>query len=494
MLPLVVQVERTVEHVADTCAFKQSPVRLGRNPLNDLQLEEGFVSQWHAVVRFNEKRTTYLDLGSTNRTLIDGKPIDRNIEVEVNENTDIRIGTLRLHLLRAPAPDDLFGRRRKSAFMPTGVRGPGEMSGETMFLSGKSSMLLPGSPELLPTGLRPLMAEAEAAAGPSNIPPGVVGDAPALRGGASISGRIQTPRPPAGAAQSGAVPQSGPVPRAPSPSRPVHATGDTMADGYAAYRDGWGAFFVAIRRVLEGTPPEKREEQVLQMQTKYPELAVEPAFRAYLREIGIDPMRVGHPEMEDWLRRLTGGVFPPPGNVVNIALAMERVGEILEIFSQAFIELRRVHEQFCRELSLERYSEENTMQRTEDSRALLSFLLNPEKEGAHRPGELSRALADFAVHQVAVVSAVVEGGRAMLEQLTPEAVSKVPDPQSDSPALQQAAAFDKGWLGARKLWRRYLVQYHHLREADRFTHELFGRSFARRYYAITGAALSSSKS
>jgi hypothetical protein len=54
MLPLVVQVERTVEHVADTCAFKQSPVRLGRNPLNDLQLEEGFVSQWHAVVGFNE--------------------------------------------------------------------------------------------------------------------------------------------------------------------------------------------------------------------------------------------------------------------------------------------------------------------------------------------------------------------------------------------------------------------------------------------------------
>src|SRR6185295_13436560 len=180
---------------------------------------------WHAVVRFNEKRTTYLDLGSTNRTLIDGKPIDRNIEVEVNENTDIRIGTLRLHLLRAPAPDDLFGRRRKSAFMPTGVRGPGEMSGETMFLSGKSSMHLPGSPELLPTGLRPLMAEAEAAAGPSNIPP-------------SISGRIQTPRPPAGAAQSGAVPQSGPVPRAPS-SRPLHATGDAMADGYASYRDGW---------------------------------------------------------------------------------------------------------------------------------------------------------------------------------------------------------------------------------------------------------------
>ena len=77
----------------------------------------------------------------------------------------------------------------------------------------------------------------------------------------------------------------------------------------------------------------------------------------------------------------------------------------------------------------------------------------------------------------------------------PEAVSKVPGPQSDSPALQQAAAFDKSWpFAARKLWRQYLVQYHHLREADRFTHELFGRAFARRYYAITGAALSSSKS
>src|SRR5215813_10478564 len=138
MLPLVVQIERTNERVADTVAFTRSPVRIGRNPLNDLQLEEGFVSQWHSVVRFQETRTTYLDLGSTNRTLVNGEPIDRNVEVVVDENTDVRIGTLRLHFLRVPAADDLVGRRRKSAFK-TGMQAAdtGDIS-STLFLGEKA--------------------------------------------------------------------------------------------------------------------------------------------------------------------------------------------------------------------------------------------------------------------------------------------------------------------------------------------------------------------
>ncbi|HET6331605.1 MAG TPA: FHA domain-containing protein, partial [Polyangiales bacterium] len=79
MLPLVIQIERLKERVAETCAFAQSPVRIGRNPLNDVELDDGYVSQWHGVIRFHDEQTTYLDLGSTNPTLIDGKPVERNV-------------------------------------------------------------------------------------------------------------------------------------------------------------------------------------------------------------------------------------------------------------------------------------------------------------------------------------------------------------------------------------------------------------------------------
>src|SRR5262245_7709288 len=121
MLPLVIQIERLKERVAETCAFAQSPVRVGRNPLNDIELDDGYVSQWHGVIRFDGKHTTYLDLGSTKPSIVDGKPIERNQEVTITETTDLRIGQFRLHVIRADAPPELFGVRRKTAFARTGV-------------------------------------------------------------------------------------------------------------------------------------------------------------------------------------------------------------------------------------------------------------------------------------------------------------------------------------------------------------------------------------
>src|SRR5690348_6861615 len=136
MLPLVVQIEKTEQHTADTIAFKRSPVRIGRNPLNDLPLEEGFVSQWHAVIRFNADRTSVLDLGSTNRTTVNGQRIERNVEVPVDHTSDVRIGSLRLHFLRVEAPPDLFNARRRSAFARVGNPEQGDVT-RTMFLGDK---------------------------------------------------------------------------------------------------------------------------------------------------------------------------------------------------------------------------------------------------------------------------------------------------------------------------------------------------------------------
>ena len=134
MLPLIIQIERTDEHEADTVAFNKSPVRIGRNPLNDLPLEEGFVSQWHGVVRFNAERTTVLDLGSTNRITVNGARIERNVEVPVDHTSDVRIGSLRLHLLRVEAPSELFDRRRsRSAFARVGNPEQGDVTRSSSF-------------------------------------------------------------------------------------------------------------------------------------------------------------------------------------------------------------------------------------------------------------------------------------------------------------------------------------------------------------------------
>jgi hypothetical protein len=76
----------------------QSPVRIGRNALNELVLEAGFVSQFHGVVRFGDDGLYYKDLGSTNGSTVGGQRLQRNVEVPLGPLSDLRVGPLRLEL------------------------------------------------------------------------------------------------------------------------------------------------------------------------------------------------------------------------------------------------------------------------------------------------------------------------------------------------------------------------------------------------------------
>ena len=47
-------------------------MRVGRNQLNDISIDDPFVSQWHGLIRFGDAGIVYSDLGSTNGTIIEG--------------------------------------------------------------------------------------------------------------------------------------------------------------------------------------------------------------------------------------------------------------------------------------------------------------------------------------------------------------------------------------------------------------------------------------
>lgn len=100
MRPLVIQLENLETKAREVHTFKRSPVHIGRNELNDLTLHEPFVSLWHALIRFDEQSIRYLDLGSTNGTLLDGLRLEKNVPRHVDASADLRIGPLRLHLSR----------------------------------------------------------------------------------------------------------------------------------------------------------------------------------------------------------------------------------------------------------------------------------------------------------------------------------------------------------------------------------------------------------
>ena len=69
----------------------QSPVRIGRNQLNNVVLDGNFVSGWHGTIRFDNTGTYYFDLGSTNGTCIDGKRLPKNTAIPLQQTTRLTI-------------------------------------------------------------------------------------------------------------------------------------------------------------------------------------------------------------------------------------------------------------------------------------------------------------------------------------------------------------------------------------------------------------------
>jgi hypothetical protein len=466
MQPLVIQIERTDERVADTCAFAKSPVRIGRNPLSDLQLDESFVSQWQGVIRFDDERTTYLDLGSTNPTLIDGQAIPRNVEIEVSEETDIRIGSLRLHVLRVAAPAELFGARRKTSFTRANPHTHGGNVAATMFLGRDPK------PALSATG--PRVRDADVAG--INTGTRAIAESGARARTASARATLQPERRQARHSEPDAL---APTLETVLPQHSA-ADGGDLASSHRDYCLARQRFLAHVQARVAGDPAHARAHRFELLVAEYPELAHEPEVRTLLAQLGIETWRTGVPDMADWLSRLTGGLVPTPGVAVNGALALERIGEVLEVWSSAFIELRDAQEKFCEEIALEKPDQESLLHSTRNPRTLLACLLNPDVGQTSKVTELARAMAEFAVHPVALVGAIVEGAREVLQGLSPSMLTG----QGERPT----ASFFGKLMGVdqKTLWTRYVSAFDETLDEDHFTRKLFGRAFARKYYAITG--------
>jgi len=112
---LTVVVENLVSGASATYTFAASPVRIGRNALNELPIEEGFVSQHHGVLNFDAGGIIYHDLGSTNGSVVDGQRVAKNVPIRVSPETELRIGPLRLRARLVELPVQAASQ------MPAGV-------------------------------------------------------------------------------------------------------------------------------------------------------------------------------------------------------------------------------------------------------------------------------------------------------------------------------------------------------------------------------------
>jgi len=170
--------------------FDQSPVRIGRNPLNNVVLEGNFVSGWHGIIRFDNTGTYYFDLGSTNGTCLDGKRLQKNTAIPIQQTTRFTIwmfelivtpcvpGTLPTHQQKPSAAGTLGVSGRSTEVYPMGT--PPQTSSHS---PSSPARIIPVGGARLPTpshGGAPALAPASAfapARPPSQFPsPEPVGD------------------------------------------------------------------------------------------------------------------------------------------------------------------------------------------------------------------------------------------------------------------------------------------------------------------------------
>ena len=437
MLPLLVRITNTQTGETEHSAFPSSPVRIGRNQLNELVLNEGFVSQWHAVVRFDEHKVRYVDLGSTNGTMLNGRRLARHMQVEVDPQSDLRIGPIQLAFARAQVTPDLYAAPRTTIFNlnTLGTSGDSGIMNATMAFNPNDPATEQQNTMFMPQG----------------VPPGAAPQAPA------------------------------------SPSVDMQrllAITEATKPFYQQYRSAWTQVLSALRRQLEAAPGPQRAGLVLSLCQQFPQLTKEPEFRQLASTLGVDPAALGEVDASAWIDRL-GGSAAPAGQQINTAVAMERVGAILESYSQAFVELRKGYEQFGEEMALQLVQERTPLRDAQSGQEVLDYLLDWGTDGGERVRELTRAFADLALHQVALLSGVMEGVRSLLGTLSPQQLSG----QKNYPlAKSGGGGLLEGIFNSKKasLWRTFADTHQRLAEEDRFSREVFGRNFARAYFMVTG--------
>lgn len=95
--------------------FARPPVRIGRNALNDLVLEQTFVSQFHAVLEAHDGQLLLRDLGSTNGTLLNnGSRVPPNQPVPLaSSGYEFRVLTLAFRTFTANVESSGAQSRRR---------------------------------------------------------------------------------------------------------------------------------------------------------------------------------------------------------------------------------------------------------------------------------------------------------------------------------------------------------------------------------------------
>ena len=184
------------------------------------------------------------------------------------------------------------------------------------------------------------------------------------------------------------------------------------------------------------------------------------------------------------LKELAMSLVPgvPFDTTGDIARLITKLNDAIEVFCRCYIPLRDGYTQFVSSMDLQRARQQRTMNR---SRAFMRVEMAPD------PGSLAAALLDFRepaqdaaqavegvfadlmLHQLGLLEGVMRGVRALLDEISPDAIEK----SAGESGLGGALSFGK-W---KALWQTYRERYEELAEDKEAFSRIFGPEFTQSY-------------
>ena len=464
MTSLVVTVEAADAPVREM-VFRSSPVRLGRGADNEVQLPFPFVSDRHGEVRFDEGGTSYVDLGSTNGTVVDGTRLGTHTPIPIAEELVIAIGTVTVAFrVRKESKES-----KETSFPPTSAIDASRLETAPTPPAGVILDTAPEDPQeaydQAPLSPDPDEAKRDRYSPPTLFPGSVMRDPesgskaasspflpPTIFPG-SVRRAVEPTQENAGKASIGPptlFPSGAPILRPsvdPAGDPPSRASGELRSPG----------------RKRAGRPA--------------PELppASEPSILAWGAESKAAPSKAAPgPDERPKARSETA---PPPTSssdqLPTDSGELKRLKKLTRLMCDELVRLRKTCEAFGREVGIRAFplSEGTRLHDLQDGEELARYLTHGPMSEA-RLDELKRLFADMAAHQLALMGAIIEGARGALRGVSP---------QNSTGGRPRLALFED------RRWNEHVEQFASFIEDDeQLQAAVFGPEFADAYAAARG--------
>lgn len=442
--------------------FGFGPILVGRSPLCQLRLAQPWVSNTEGSLTFDPGSVNYLNIGTGDKTQLDGELVSFHANVAVAESSELRIGNLRLRCRLFNAADDdptVLMKRPEPGASP----GPGAQSPKTVVWPAGG---LTGTVAAEPAS--PSTAQERDSAAPAST-------------GRELRHRTIT-TPPLGAR----APAPPTTPSQPTTGRGTPGT-PPLEDLFAQYRSAWLALFRAVRLDLEGTPTKARIDRAKALQRQFRALTNEPEFRDYLLGAELPAIRPGIPELEAWLQAIGREVLPP-GMKLESGFSLGRLMQLVEALAAGFTMINSDQER-VRDRMFRLPRRESPLY-DEREKAVLAYLLSPHATWETRSQELMEATQQLFNHQSAMLQAMGAGARELLTAISPERIAE--EAEKAGPAPQEGGGlFGRILKDAPApevaLWQTFVKRYRDLTSGNQYEQLFHGKRFRDKYNRAIGA-------